>query len=234
MLELVHQEGRERRADHGAAAEAHDGHAGRHAAPVGEPFDERRDRRDVAEAEADAADDARAEPHQPQLMDVDAQAAEISRPPHQHSAETKPALRGPARSSQPPQIAAETPSSTKKNVYIQPRSNWLQLQSVAMSACSVPAAFSPNVTAPAEHSGSGLAVGADERALQRLPEHREAVGHADAQWMHSAAGGTSQRLKPGLAMMRSLESSAGPAAPTLAVLAIVVSFPRSRFFGGST
>ena len=53
-------------------------------------------------------------------------------------------------------MAAETPSSTKKNVYIQPRSNWLQLQSVAVSACSVPIDFSPNVTAPCEHSGSGL------------------------------------------------------------------------------
>ena len=52
-------------------------------------------------------------------------------------------------------------------------------------------------------------------------------------WMHSAAGGTSQRLKPGLAMIRSLESSAGPASPTLAVLAMVVPFPRSPFFAGS-
>ena len=41
---------------------------------------------------------------------------------------------------------------------IQPRSNWLQLQSVAVSALSVPADFSPKVTAPAEHSGKRLAV----------------------------------------------------------------------------
>ena len=69
----VHQDGGKRRADHGAAAEAHDGHAGRHAAAVGEPLDEGRDRRDVAEAEADAADDAGADPHQPELVDVDAE-----------------------------------------------------------------------------------------------------------------------------------------------------------------
>jgi hypothetical protein len=36
---VVHQHGGEGRADHGAAAEAHDGHAGRHAAAVREPFD---------------------------------------------------------------------------------------------------------------------------------------------------------------------------------------------------
>ncbi len=65
-------------------------------------------------------------------------------------------MRGPARSSQPPQMAADTPSSTKKNVYIQPRSNWLQLQSVANRALAVPAAFSENVVAPAEQMGSGL------------------------------------------------------------------------------
>ena len=53
-------------------------------------------------------------------------------------------------------------------------------------------------------------------------------------WMQSAAGGTSQRLKPGLAMIRSLESSAGAASPTLAVLAMVVPFPRSPFFGGNS
>src|SRR4029079_11868240 len=82
--------------------------------------------------------------------------AAISRPPHQHRAETRPALRGPTRSSQCPQVAADTPSSTKKNVYIQPRSNWLQLQSVAVRACSVPIDFSAKVTAPCEHSGSGL------------------------------------------------------------------------------
>src|SRR5665647_1238260 len=87
--------------------------------------------------------------------------AEINRPPHQHSVETKPALRGPARSIQPPQMAAEMPSSTKKKVYIQPRSNWLQLQSVAVNAFSVPAAFSENVVAPAAQSGKGLPSGPD-------------------------------------------------------------------------
>ena len=78
-------------------------------------------------------------------------------------------------------MAAETPSSTKKNVYIQPRSNWLQLQSVAVRACSVPSDFSAKVAAPCRALGQRLAVGPEERGLQRLPEHREAVGHADAQ-----------------------------------------------------
>ena len=59
------------------------------------------------------------------------------RPPHQHSAATTPALRGPTRSSQPPQMAAEMPSSTKNSVYIQPRSNWVQSQLVVNSALPV-------------------------------------------------------------------------------------------------
>src|SRR6185312_13909230 len=47
--------------------------------------------------------------------------AEMTSPPHQHTAATTPALRGPARSSQPPQRAALDPRNTKKSVYIQPR-----------------------------------------------------------------------------------------------------------------
>jgi hypothetical protein len=44
-------------------------------------------------------------------------------------------LRGPTRSSQPPQIAADTPSSTKKSVYIQPRLATFQSQVVVKSSC---------------------------------------------------------------------------------------------------
>ena len=75
-LEIVDQDVGQRRADHGAAAETHDGHAGCHAAVIGEPFHQRRYRRDVAEAEPDAADDASAKPHDPELMNVDADGAD--------------------------------------------------------------------------------------------------------------------------------------------------------------
>src|SRR4051794_12133099 len=64
--------------------------------------------------------------------------AEITMPPHQHSAETTPALRGPARSSQPPQIAAETPRKTKNRVYIQPSVDTFQSQFVTNSSCKKP------------------------------------------------------------------------------------------------
>ncbi len=60
--------------------------------------------------------------------------ADSSMPPHQHRAETTPALRGPARSSQPPQMAAEQPRNTKKSVYIQPRVATRQSQPVANSS----------------------------------------------------------------------------------------------------
>src|SRR6202034_4040379 len=55
-------------------------------------------------------------------------------PPHQQRAATKPALRGPARSSQPPQIAAADPSTTKKRVNIQPRLEIRQSQVVVKSS----------------------------------------------------------------------------------------------------
>ena len=73
------------------------------------------------------------------------------RPPHQQSAATTPALRGPTRSSQPPQMAAEVPSSTKNSVYIQPRSNWVQSQSVANRAWAVMATLPKNVVASPAH-----------------------------------------------------------------------------------
>ncbi len=59
----------------------------------------------------------------------------MMRPPPQHSAATTPALRGPTRSSQPPQIAAETPSSTKNSVNIQPMLATRQSQVVVNSSC---------------------------------------------------------------------------------------------------
>ncbi len=59
-------------------------------------------------------------------------------PPHQHSALTTPALRGPARSSQLPQIAAELPSRTKNRVYIQPRVDTRQSHEVVNSSPQKP------------------------------------------------------------------------------------------------
>ena len=58
----------------------------------------------------------------------------MSNPPDQQNAATTPALRGPARSSQPPHSAAEAPSKTKNRVNIQPRSATFQSQVVVNSA----------------------------------------------------------------------------------------------------
>jgi hypothetical protein len=60
-----------------------------------------------------------------------------TRPPHQHNAATTPALRGPARSSQPPQSAADEPSTTKNSVYIQPRLATRQSQVVVNSSAMI-------------------------------------------------------------------------------------------------
>ena len=71
--ERVHQFHRERRAHHRAAAKAHDRQPRRHAGPVGEPLEQRRDRRDVAEPEAHAAERAIAEQQQRQRVPRDAE-----------------------------------------------------------------------------------------------------------------------------------------------------------------
>ena len=77
---MAHQLDAERGTDEGAATEAHDGQAGRHARPVGKPFDKSRDRRDVAEAQANASDDAVTKVEQPDVMDGDAQAGHPKAP----------------------------------------------------------------------------------------------------------------------------------------------------------
>src|SRR5580698_5370325 len=59
-----------------------------------------------------------------------------TRPPAQQHAATTPALRGPTRSSQPPQSAADTPSTTKNSVNIQPMLAMRQSQVVVNSSCA--------------------------------------------------------------------------------------------------
>src|SRR5262245_55949838 len=104
-------------------------------------------------------------------------------PPHQHTALTTPALRGPARSSQLPQIAAEQPRNTKKSVYIQPSVEIFQSQSVANSSPQNPtfAGQAMLCVMPSDlDSGSQ-----NTEKPYAMPMHK---------WMASAAGGTSQRL----------------------------------------
>ena len=59
-------------------------------------------------------------------------------PPHQHNALTTPALRGPARSSQPPHSAAEQPRNTKNKVYIHPSVEIFQSQVVVNNSAKKP------------------------------------------------------------------------------------------------
>ena len=72
-VEFAHQPHRQRSSYEGAAAEAHDGHSCCHARPVGEPFDQRRYRRDVANTKTAAADHAVADVDDPQIVDIDAE-----------------------------------------------------------------------------------------------------------------------------------------------------------------
>jgi hypothetical protein len=59
-------------------------------------------------------------------------------PPPQQSAAITPTLRGPTRSSQPPQMAAERPRKTKNSVYIQPSVEIGQSQLVVNSCATKP------------------------------------------------------------------------------------------------
>src|SRR3954453_21365829 len=106
--------------------------------------------------------------------------APIKRPPPQHRAATKPALRGPARSCHPPQIAAETPRMTKNSVYIHPRLATFQSQVVVKSSWN------------SDMSGHAL--------LWVMPIARDSGSQNTEKpytmpiqrWMHRAAGGPRQ------------------------------------------
>src|SRR5215472_16103104 len=59
------------------------------------------------------------------------------RPPHHRIAAATPALRGPARSTHPPNTAADSPRNTKKRVYIQPRLATFQSHVVVKSSLTI-------------------------------------------------------------------------------------------------
>src|SRR5437870_4326681 len=101
-------------------------------------------------------------------------------PPQQHAA-TKPALRGPSRSTQAPNSAADDPRNTKNSVYIAP---------------SVRTDQSPGadfVIPMARLSGSQNTLNPYAMPIDK--------------WTASAAGGTSQRLNDGEAIVRALDST---------------------------
>ena len=118
------------------------------------------------------------------------------KPPAQQNAATTPALRGPACSSQRPNTAADEPRNTKKSVYIQP--------SVLICQSQVAATIIWKKLIPAGHgTGSVIPMARLSGSQNTLKPYAMPM----ERWMASAAGGTSHRLKPGFAMIRSRERS---------------------------
>ena len=71
--------------------------------------------------------------------------AEITSPPHQQKAAAIPALRGPTRSSQPPQSAEAVPKNTKNNVNIHPNQVIFQSQVVVVRIAKKPISFGQSI-----------------------------------------------------------------------------------------
>ena len=167
-LEMIHQHVSERRADHRAAAKAHDRHAGRHAAPVREPFDQRRDRRNIAKAQADAADHAERQPQQPELMD------DRRRAPRQEAA--APAeCRDDAGLARPGALEPAAEHGRRQSRGNDASSEGDEKSLTRQSQLCV------NSASNERHVLARRRLSHAERARQRQPEHAEAVGHADAE-----------------------------------------------------
>src|SRR5215831_7944819 len=117
--------------------------------------------------------------------------AEMKKPPPQQTPATTPARRGPSFSTHRPNIAADDPRKTIASVKV--HVSVLTFQSSG-----------PDFVMPiARLSGS-------QKTLNpyAIPMDR---------WMASAAGGTSHRLKPGVAMIRSFDRSGADSALTVVV-----------------
>ena len=166
---VLHQVRRQRRTDHGTATKTHDGHTGGHAAPVREPLDQRGHGGDIAQPQTNATNHARTQNHQPELVQIHPQRR------HQHA--TAPAQGrhhpGLARAGmlQPAAPDGGTGTEQHKEQGVHPAQRG-----------DLPIACSGKQLAPKAHIGTALNGFLDAQGLaQRQPEHREAVGHANAQ-----------------------------------------------------
>src|SRR6185503_5894515 len=128
--------------------------------------------------------------------------AEMSRPPHQQNAATMPALRGPACSSQPPQSAAAEPRNTKNIVYIQPSIEIFQSHVVEKIVVK-------NVASAGQGTALLIPIARESGSQNTLKPYAMPM----QRWIASAAGGTSQRLYPGPAMVRDLSSRPASGTP---------------------
>jgi len=166
-LEVVDQKVRKRRTNHGAAAEAHDRHARRHAAAVRKPFHQCRHRGDIAETETDATDDAGAEPHDPELVHVDAEGADQKTATPAASGDSARLAWTGSLEPAAPDRGRDTEQHEEQGVH-------------PSQARDFPVATGGEQLLPQRHVGAGFGRRQPDRARQRQPEHAEAIGHADA------------------------------------------------------
>src|SRR5260221_9211232 len=122
--------------------------------------------------------------------------AEMKNPLPQQQAATTPAFLGPAISSQRPNVAAAEPRKTKNSVNIQPSVLIFQSQVVAVRRAHA-----------SIESGQGIEWVIPTARLSGSQKTLNPYAMPIERWIASAAGGTSQRLKCGGAMIRSRESS---------------------------
>ena len=155
-------------ADHGAAAKSHDRHSGCHAGPVGEPFHQGLSTGEMPARPRPTPPITPEPSHISQRADgrkyrwlQEGATAWQRRQRHQ------PYRAGALEPATP--MAADTPRITKNNVYIQP-----MLANSPVAGCREQFLDERNV-------GTRLCCRHTERARQRQPEHRKAVGHTDAE-----------------------------------------------------
>ncbi len=173
--EFGHQPNSQRRADHRAAAIAHDRKAGGHAAPVGEPFDQRRDRRDIADALADAAEEGD-EIDEPELVRRDRE-AEQDQTAAPEDCRIEPGFARPGMFE---------PAAPDRGGNAEHRNE--DFKDVGFGG-NRPIATRRRQLGEKELPLARGGIGARQQLRHRQPEHREAVSHPDAEMDRERRGG---------------------------------------------
>ncbi len=176
---MLHQNVGQGRADHGATAEAHDGHASGHAAPVRKPLDQGRDRGDVAQSQSAAADDPGAEPEQPDLVQVHAECRD-----HESAA--------PAEGGDDPGLSRSHPLEPGAEEGRRGAEKDEKEGEHPAELADLPVATPRGQELKETHAGvTRHRLSDPDGPAQRQPEHAEAVGHADGE-MNGQRGGRHQ------------------------------------------
>src|SRR5262249_53034590 len=145
----------------------HDANAGRHAGAPRKPLPQSGPRKKIPKTKTDTADHAGAEPHDPELMNVDAERADQEPAAPAQRRDDARLARSDTLKPAAPDRRRHTEHHKEQRVH-------------PAEAGDLPIATGGEQLLPERNVRASLALSHSQCARQRQPEHAEAIGHADA------------------------------------------------------